>query len=288
MVASREYVEHILCSLDLAVEANRRTPDRQGSLIALNAETADDVLIAGDLHGHRHNFNQIRRMAALDETPRRHLVLQEVCHGGPEYPQNGGCMSHMLLEDVAALKAKYPERVHFILANHELAELNDHPIRKGNQFLNVRFRRGLERMYGSAADEVQEAYRRFFRTCPLAVRLPWGAFISHSVPENVDVAGFDTSLFARELTDDDFTHLGDVFRLVWGRDYRGANARAFAKLVDAKILINGHEPCPEGFIAANKVQIILDCSDQRAACVILPVAAELNLDAIMERVLRLD
>jgi hypothetical protein len=288
MVASRPYVEHILFNLDLAAEANRRTPDRHGNVIALRAETADDVLVAGDLHGHRQNFNQLRRLAALDENPRRHLVLQEVCHGGPEYPQNGGCMSHGLLEDVAVLKTKYPERVHFILANHELAELSDHPIRKSNQFLNVRFRRGLERMYGSAADEVQEAYRRFFRTCPLAVRLPWGVFISHSIPDGVDVSGFDTSLFDRKLVDEDYGHLGGIFRLVWGRDYRGSNARAFTKLVDAKILINGHEPCPEGFVAANNAQIILDCSDERAACVLLPVGAELSLDEILERVQRLD
>ena len=51
-------------------------------------------MVTGDLHGHRRNFNLIRRIAASDNIPERHLVLQEVCHGGPTYPQNGGCMSH--------------------------------------------------------------------------------------------------------------------------------------------------------------------------------------------------
>jgi hypothetical protein len=108
------------------------------------------------------------------------------------------------------------------------------------------------------------------------------------LPEDVDTAGFDSSLFTRELTPADYAEWSDVFRLVWGRDYRSQNALAFAQLVGAKILINGHEPCYEGFIAPNDLQIILDCCGQPAAYVILPLAEELSHEEIMERVRKLE
>ena len=95
-------------------------------------------------------------------------------------------MSHAMLEDVAGLKAKYPQRVHFILGNHELAELTDYPIQKNKQMLNLLFRLGLQQMYGPAADKVRDAFREFLRSCPLALRLPCGVFITHTLPENVD------------------------------------------------------------------------------------------------------
>ena len=160
----------------------------------LTAETADDVMITADLHGHRKNFNSIKKIADLERNPRRHLILQEVCHGGPTYPTNGGCMSHSMLEDVAKLKAQFPERVHFLLSNHELAELTDYPIIKSKKMLNLMFRLGLQEMYGPAAEKVREAYTAFIRSCPLAVRLPGGVFICHSLPEKCDSQGFDRDI----------------------------------------------------------------------------------------------
>jgi hypothetical protein len=288
MVASNDFVEYVLATFDSAAEANRRTPGRQGNLVELAPELADEVMVTGDLHGHRQNFNLIRRLAALDEHPRRHLVLQEVCHGGPTYPNGGGCMSHTILEDSALLKTQYPERVHLVLGNHELAELTDYPIQKSRQLLNAQFRLGLQQMYGDAAGAVHDAYRRFLRTCPLAVRLPQGVFISHSIPPNVGLRPFDPSLFSRQLTADDFCELSDLFRFVWGRDYRNSNVSAFAEMVGAKVFINGHEPCYEGFVAPNDFQVILDCSSQQAAYLILPVGKELSHGEIMERVKRLE
>ena len=286
MVASNDYINRLLTIFDQAAEANRQTPGRQGNVVVLSPELAGEVMVTGDLHGHRRNFNLIRRLAALESNSARHLLFQEVCHGGPTYP-DGSCMSHTILEDVAWLKTKYPSRLHFILGNHELAELSDFAIQKNRQLLNLQFRLGLQRMYGAAAEKVYEAYRRFLRSCPLAVRLPQGVFISHSLPEDVDTVGFDPSVFTRELTAEDYAEWGEVFRLVWGRDYRGENARAFARLVGAKILISGHEPCYEGFMAPNDLQVILDCCGQPAAYVILPVGEELSHDEIMERVRKL-
>jgi hypothetical protein len=288
MVASQEQVENILATLDRAADANRRTPGRQGGTIVLTPELAGEVMVTGDVHGHRPNFDSIRRIAALEAHPRRHLVLQEVCHGGPTCPQDAGFTSHTILEDTAALKARYPERVHFILGNHELAELSDYPILKNRQLLNVQFRQGLQQTYGPAAETVRQAYLRFLWTCPLAVRLPQGVFIAHSLPEDVDRRGFDPSVLGRDLAPEDCCEQADVFRMAWGRDYRRANARAFAQLVGAKILITGHEPCCQGFIAPSDLQVILDCCGDTGAYVILPVGQQLSHAEIVERVRTLD
>jgi hypothetical protein len=284
VVASPQYVENVIAAYDRAAEANRQTPGRQGSTVVLGTDLTDEIMVTGDIHGHRRNFNLIRQIAALDQYPRRHLVLQEICHGGPTYWQNSGCMSHAILEDVAALKVKYPERVHFILGNHELAEMIDYPVQKNRQLLNLTFRLGLQQMYGTAAERVRDALLRFLWTCPLAIRLPHGVFISHSLPDRTDARGFDPAVLDRQLTPEDCLEHQDAFRLVWGRDYRQQNARAFAERVGARLLITGHEPCTEGFVAPNDLQVILDCCGDVAAYVLLPVGPELSHQQIMERV----
>lgn len=287
MVATIEYIEQTIATYRRAAEANVRTPGREGNVIHLTPELADDVMVTADIHGHRRNFNAIKRIADLDRNPRRHLILQEVCHGGPTYPSNGGCMSHAVLEDVAALKAKYPERVHFLLSNHELAELTDYPILKSKRMLNLLFRLGMQEMYGAATEKVREAYLPFLRSCPLAVKLPGQVFVCHSLPEGVDKGGFDPGIFQRSLDALDLKEHGDVFDLVWGRDYRPENAQAFARLVDAKVLIHGHEPCPTGFQVPNSLQIILDCCAENATYVILPTRDPLDHAQIVERIRKL-
>lgn len=287
MVATFEYIEQVLTTFAKATEANLSTPGREGNVVTLEPDLASEVMITGDVHGNRRNFNTIRKIAALDAHPLRHLVLQEVCHGGPTYPANGGCMSHTILEDVAALKARYPQRVHFILGNHELAELTDYPIQKNRQMLNLTFRLGLQQMYGPATDKVRRAYLRFIRSCPLAVRLPGGLFISHSLPERVDTKPFDKSIFTRDLELVEYFDQTAVFDLVWGRDYRQDNAQAFAAQVDAQVLICGHEPCSEGFSTPNSLQIILDCCGDKASFVLLPTNRSWTQAEIVERIQRL-
>lgn len=272
MIATFEYIEQVIEMCRKAAQANERTSTRRGNLIELSPEDGVDIMITGDLHGHRRNFNLIRRVAALDKNPKRHLILQEVCHGGPTYPANSGCMSHTVLEDVAKLKVQYRDRVHFILGNHELAEVTDYPIQKNKQMLNLLFRLGIQHVYGPAAERVRESYLTFIKTCPLGVRIPGGVLVTHSLPENVDRFGFDVSVFHRPIEVVEFLEHKSVFRLVWGRDYRQENVAAFARLLKATILIHGHEPCPEGYSTPNDYQLILDCSGEKAAYLLLPLS----------------
>jgi hypothetical protein len=284
MVATVEYIEKVISTFAAATDANWATAGREGNSIVLDRELAEEVMVTGDLHGNRRNFNLIRRIADLDKHPKRHLVLQEVCHGGPTYPGNGGCMSHTMLEDIAKLKVQYRDRVHFLLGNHELSEITDYPIQKNKQMLNLLFRLGLQQMYGSAADKIREAFVPFIQSCPLAVRLPGRIFITHSIPEKADARRFDRSIFTRSLDPLEYFQQTAVFDLVWGRDYRQENADAFARAVDAEVLINGHEPCPQGFAMPNSRQVILDCCGEKAAYAILRIDQKGTQEEIVKRV----
>lgn len=269
MVASIDYIENVIATYGDATAANWRTLGREGNVVFLEPDLVQEVMITGDLHGHPRNFNGIRKIADLDAHPRRHLILQEVCHGGPTYPANGGCMSHRMLEEVAGLKVRYPDRVHFLLGNHELSEMTEYPIQKSKQMLNLLFRLGMQQMYGPAADKVREAMVPFIQSCPLGAWLPGGVLITHSIPEQVDRHGFDRTIFTRRLDSIEYYERTAIFDLVWGRDYREENAAAFARLMEAKLCINGHEPCAEGFCAPNSLQVILDCSGEKACYVML-------------------
>jgi hypothetical protein len=286
MSASTADSEAVIDTLYRAARINLEQPLRRGNVIELSPETADDCLITGDLHGHVPNFEAILRLADLANRPRRHLVLQEVCHGGPSYP-NGGCMSHRMLERIAELKTEYPERVHFLISNHELAELTDYPIIKANRLLNLVFRLGIQEVHGDEADRVRTAYGAFIRSLPLGVRLPGGIFICHSLPEGVASNGFDKDLLEREYEPSDLVPHSDLFAMVWGRDHRPENARAFASIVGAKILIHGHEPCPNGFAVPNGVQVILDCCGDEACYALLRTKPPPSHDEVVQCIGRL-
>ncbi len=270
-----------------AAEASRRCVSRQGNVIHLTPANGDDVLVVADLHGNWLNLNKLLKVADLEGNPRRHLVMQEVCHGGPQYPEGGGCMSHLMLEEMARLKVEFPERFHFLLSNHELSELGEFPICKSRKMLNLLFRCGIGEMYGAAADRVRQAYLDFIAACPLAVRLASGVFISHSLPERCDRDGFDVEVLRRPLTAADWCAGSDVFRLVWGRDFRSANAEAFAKLVGADLLVHGHEPCRAGFSVPNERQVILDGCGCHASYLLVPIGARLTQQDVLARITRL-
>ncbi|MDZ4782008.1 MAG: hypothetical protein SGJ19_17305 [Planctomycetia bacterium] len=284
MVATLEFIEGILVTYAKATDANRTTPWRRGNVIELSAESGADVMITADLHGHRRNFNAIRRIADLANNPGRHLVMQEVCHGGPTYPTNGGCMSHAMLEDVAKLKATFPERVHFLLSNHEMAEVTDFPILKSKKMLNLLFRMGLQEVYGPAFERVRKALVEFIESCPVAVHLPGDVWVTHSAPERCQMEGFDRGVLERPLDYADYQEDADLFRMLWGRDHRAENAQAFADALGAKVLIHGHEPCCEGFAVPNPVQVIIDCCHDKGRYMILPLDRALTQKEIVERI----
>jgi hypothetical protein len=252
--------KRLINTIKRATQLFRSTPGRNGMVVELN-QSADDVLIAGDLHGNLAHFQCLLDRARLDRNPRRHLVLQELIHGDSRYP-NGGCKSHQLVDLVAALKSQYPDRVHFILGNHELSEILGRAIIKGGERTSNLFRQGIDVAYGTHSDDIFAAYIQMFESLPLAVMTANRVFMSHSYPEAQDMDGnFDVSILKSksigEICKSDERSLHD---LLWGRDGEEDTARRFANLVHAELLVTGHMPCPEGFRTPNSLQLILDCS----------------------------
>ena len=284
MAVATTIAEQVIALCRGAAEANRNCAARHGNIVALAPEHGDEVMVVADLHGNWLNLRKVLAIADLANHPRRHLVMQEVCHGGPEYPGDGGCMSHLMLEDMARLKHEHPSRFHFLLSNHELAELGDFPICKSRKMLNLLFRSGINEMYGDEGERVRQAYMDFIASCPIAVRVAGGVFISHSLPERCDRESYDTTVFERPLSDADWKSGSPLFRLVWGRDFRSANAEAFAKLMGADLLVHGHEPCSSGYSVPNSRQVILDGSGPSACYLMLPIGPKLSQSQLISHI----
>ncbi len=259
--------DKLLHTLRRAAEAFRATPGRTGRVVALTG--AAGVFVAGDLHGNLANFQAALKKADLAGHPRRHLVLQEVVHGPHRYPA-GGDKSHQLLDLVAALKCQYPERVHFLPGNHELAQATGRAIAKDDIDYNELFVQGVRTAYGPRADEVYAAYLDLIAAAPLAVRTANRVFISHSLPSALRMDNFRREDLERETRPEDLSPSGAVYALVWGRDTRPATVAAFLAKVDADLLVSGHIPTEAGFAAPNDRQLILDCMGTPAGYCLFP------------------
>jgi hypothetical protein len=248
----------LLNTLRQALDAFRNTPGRQGRFVELT-EVAD-CLIVGDMHGHLENFRKVLEVAQLDQHPQRHLVVQELIHS-PEITSARGDLSHRLLDLVAALKCQYPERVHYLLGNHELSQWTDRAIMKNAVDLNQYFLLGISTTYGEQAEAIYAAYKELFAALPVAIRLPNRVFLSHSLPNAQRLGTWELSaLYREEITSEDIGLGGAIHSVVWGRDVCEPTAERYLAKVDADLLISGHIPC-EGYQTPNSRQLILDTKD---------------------------
>jgi calcineurin-like phosphoesterase family protein len=271
--------DRLLATIRQAVRACRTTPGRCGRLLRL--EGAEEVLVSGDLHGNLENFRRLLRLADLGGHPRRHFVLQELIHGTFEY-STGGDKSHQLLDVAAALKSQYPERVHILPGNHELAQWTGRRIEKNERDLNDSFDRGVEAAYGRRAAEVQAAYAELFAALPLALRTANRVFLSHSLPSARRLVEFDPGVLEQEESrPEELLPGGSVFALLWGRDTSPANVEAFLRKVDADLLVSGHIPCERGYDTPNDRQLILDSLGSPAACCLFPAVGPLSFKELV-------
>jgi hypothetical protein len=269
----------LLNTIERATERMRTTPGRSGGIVAL--DSADDVMVVGDLHGNITGFKKALTLAALDRHPRRHLILQELIHGPVMYPDDMGDRSHQLLDVVAALKCQYPDRVHVILGNHELSELTGRVIGKEGETLNQKFRLGIETAYGASSQEIYDAYKRLFAAMPLAIRTKNRVYVCHTIPDAIDLESLDLSLLAANHWPEESTRRrGTIYALTWGRDTSPETADRFAALVDADFFITGHQPCELGFLQANHRQIIIDGTDPFPSYCLFPADQPVTIESL--------
>jgi hypothetical protein len=258
----------LLTTLRRAIAAFRGTPGRRGRVVTLPAGA--EVFICGDLHGNLDNFRLLLQRAELDRNPRRHLVIQEVVHGSFRYPL-GADKSHQLVDLSAALKCQYPDRAHFLLGNHELAQWTNRRIVKNDEDLLELFEAGVNLAYGDRGPDVYAQYRELFAVAPLVLRTANRILISHSLPNAGRLDAFDPAVLERDAHEEaDLEPGGAIHSLLWGRDTSLENVAAFLSKMDADLVVTGHIPCARGFEAPNDRQLILDSLGVPAAYCVLP------------------
>jgi hypothetical protein len=275
--------ERILMTVRRAIEHTRQTPGRTGHQIQLT--DCNEVLVAGDMHGHIGNFQTILRAAELAKYPKRHLVLQELVHSSFFYP-NGGDKSHQLVDLFSALKCQFPERVHYLPGNHEVAQMTGRMISKGDGTQNALFADGVKHAYGDHAAEICQAYYDLFRVSPLALRTPNNIFLCHTVVPAKHLPTFDPMrLLDESYSEADYAPGGTAYGILWGRDTSETTVDTFLRKVDAEYVITGHITTEAGFQVPNSKQIILDCASSPAAYILFPTDQKLQLADLTQRVL---
>lgn len=272
----------LLNTLKRARDLSRTTPGRRGRVVELDAA---EVLVAGDLHGNIANFQRLLKIADLGNHLRRHFVMQELIHGVFRYA-DGSDKSHQAVDLWAALKCQYPERVHYLPGNHELAQWTNRAIAKADLDLNASFLDGARTAYGSHGMDIYNAYLDLFRSLPIALRTGNRVFLSHSLPNPKMLATFDAArLSIAEHSDEDLIPNGVVYGIVWGRDTSPAHVADFLRRVDADLLISGHIPCDAGYATPNSQQLLLDSLGSPAACCLFPTDAPITFDELVKRVI---
>jgi len=250
----------------------------------ISLEIAEEVLVAGDLHGNLENFRRLLLVADLERFPHRHLVLQELVHGPYRYPDESD-KSHQLVDLVAALKCRYPSRVHLLLGNHELAQWSNQWIAKAEADLNALFRKGVEFAYQQRAAEIYQAYLELFAVLPLAAITPNRVFLSHSLPAASRIEKWDPGILYRDWeTAEELQPGGDVYSLVWGRNTKPETVTRFLQIVNADWLISGHIPAEKGFAIPNDRQIILDALGTPAGYCLFSASIPLSHRELVESI----
>ena len=278
-----ERAETAIALVKQAAQRNREMPGRTGALLELPSE--GEVLVAGDLHGNRGNFYRLVELAHLQRHRHRHLVVQEVVHtlvSGEDLDQ-----SWQLVEMAARTKTIFPAQFHYLLGNHEFAEVLDLEVGRRGRGMNAGFADGLRAAYGEQWREVRAAYCEFWRSCPIVIHTPNRLFIGHATPRLNKIDGLDLEYLRNVEEEEIFRRHSPVFNMVWGRDYRPEVADTFAEKMDADLLIVGHTPCDNGVNAPNHRHVVLDTTSMDGKCALLPLGKPLSQMAALKRVRRL-
>jgi len=240
--------------LNRGIQANQTDPFRRGNLVSLPA--AGSLIVSGDIHGHRRNLERLVTYADLARHADRHIILQEIIHGGPE-DRSGGCLSYQLLFKAVQYKLDFPHQVHFVMGNHDTAWIISSEVMKNGKEMNRAMSQALDREFQQDSGDVKLAIRQFLLSQPLAVRCANRIWISHSLPDNQYVEQFDPGIFQRELRIGDCAKPGSAYLLTWGRRHSQATLGRMARQLDVDLFIVGHQHQPEGWRQAGDNLIIL-------------------------------
>lgn len=276
--------DQVIETFDAAKEENGLDPYRTGQVVNLPPD--HEVWMTGDIHDHRTNFRKLLAAAKLDENPNRHIILHELVHGD-HFDNEGREDSWKMLHQAAELKCDFPEQVHFLMANHDLAQIHGEGIMKAGLSVCEAFNKGIKRDFpGGKHGMVQVGITEFLLSLPLAIRCPNGLWFSHSLPADDNIDGFDYTVFDRDqLTPVDYAkRTGPVYQLIWGRKYTPGGVDRFAEKVGAKLIVTGHQPQEVGSTTVGDKLLIIDSAHNQGVFLPLSTSEEYaNSDELQQR-----
>ena len=260
-------------------ELNYSAKCRRGNIVHL--PEAARVIITGDLHGHRRNFERIVAFADLRANPDTHIIFQEILHGGPE-DDFGGCLSFELLVEVIGYQLQFPDQVHVILGNHDTAVITDSDVLKAGREMAQCMLGAMRRKFGDDFDSVVQALKEYLLSEPLAVRCANRIWISHSLPADQYVEDFDADIFDKHLQPGDMVRPEPAYQLTWGRRHGDAALATLGKLLDADIFILGHQPQDTGWAVAGKNLLILASEHNHGCLVVLEAGKSYTIEQVID------
>jgi Icc-related predicted phosphoesterase len=270
--------------LKKGTQANHEDKLRKGNLVELPARGS--LIITGDLHGHRRNFERIVTFADLQNNPDRHVILQEIIHGGPE-DSHGGCLSYRLLFDVVRYKLAFPGQVHFLLANHDTAFIVDSKVMKDGREMNQAMCMALEGQYKKQYNEIIQAMKQFLFSQPLAVKCQNRIWMSHSLPAERFLDKFDPAIMDRPLTIDDITRPGSAYLLTWGRNLSQKVIDKMAEIFDVDIFVLGHQQQEQGWSKAGKNLLIIASNHNHGHLLSINLEKTYNIQQLIDNLVPL-
>ncbi len=283
----------VVAALEAGARANQEASCRRGSIDHV-ATPGAKLIVAGDLHDNPLHLARLVRAAGFesaDAAEYRHLTLHELIHS--DRLVNGMDFSYRVLARVAALKAAFPEYVHVLLANHELAQMTGSEVAKDGIRFVAAFDEALEYAFGDESPRVRDAVRAFIRSMPIALRMAHGGgggelLCAHSLPGPERMDRFDPAILERDLADEDYVaRTGSAHFMVWGR---GQTSEQIAQLVErwgVSLFVLGHEKAEEGALRLDERAVVLNSDHARGVYAELDCAAEVKGDSVMRSLRRL-
>lgn len=251
-----------------AAETMLSSKHRKGSVVRLPGRGR--LLVTGDLHDNPIHFQKVLKLARLEADPEHHLFLHELIHG--ENLINSMDFSHRMLAKVASLVLDFPEQVHPLLANHELAQLTGRGVSKGAGNSVVLFDQALEYVFQEAWESVAEAIDEFFRAMPLALISESGLMCAHSLPAKRALAKFDQEIVTRPLESEDYHYPdGSAYLMVWGRVHDQELYETLAKSWGVKLFCLGHQHVEMGIEIKGVDPGVLVLNSDHKRAIVLPL-----------------
>ena len=267
--------------LHQTAELNRDDPKRTGSTVHL--PDTGQLLATGDLHDNSYALQRIIKRARLDRSPDQHVVLHELVHGPIRL--NGMDLSIRTLARACAVKLAYPQQVHFLLSNHELAQRRqEHVFKDGGSDVDA-FNDGLMHLFGEdGAEQVHTAFDDYVDSLLLAVRGANGVMVSHSLPAPRKIEDFDTTVINRDLNNADYQAEGSAYLMVWGRHQNVKLATELAQAWDVSVFLLGHQPAEMGWAEMAHNILILNSDHGHGVCLPIDLSKPCERDALIEKI----